>query len=64
MLILQKFKGGFFIMSVDEKKLMEEIKKMVAAKVSASDEPGCKCNGKTPMEARWNVEGKDKPVEA
>ncbi len=52
-------------MAVDDKKLMEEIKKMVAAKVSASDEPGGKCCGKTPMEARWNiVEKKDKPVEA
>lgn len=51
-------------MSVDEKKFMEEIKKMVEAKVSASDEPGCKCCGKTPVETRWNVEGKDKPVEA
>ena len=64
MLKSQKIKREAFIMSVDEKKLMEEIKKMVAAKVSSSDEPGCKCCGKTPMETRWNVESKDKPVEA
>ena len=45
-------------------KYLEEIKKVFAAKVSSSDEPCCKCGGKTPMEMRWNVEEKDKPVEA
>lgn len=51
-------------MTVEENKMLEEIKKMVAAKVGSSDEPGCKCFGKTPMENRWNIQEKDKPVEA
>ena len=51
-------------MSVEENKILDEIKKIIAEKVASSDEPGCKCFGKTPMENRWNIEKKDKPVEA
>lgn len=51
-------------MDIKEEKIIEEIKKVFAVKVSSSDEPCCKCGGKTPMEMRWNVEEKDKPVEA
>lgn len=51
-------------MDIAEEKIIEEIKKAMATKVSSSDEPCCKCCGKTPMEMRWNVEEKDKPVEA
>ena len=52
------------IMDINEEKIIEEIKRVFAAKVSSSDEPCCKCGGKSPMEMRWNVEEKDKPVEA
>ncbi len=52
-------------MAIDEKKLIEEIKNIVATKVSSSDEPGGTCCGKTPMEARWNVvDKKEKPAKA
>ena len=40
-------------MDIKEEKIIEEIKKAFAAKVSSSDEPCCKCGGKTPMEMRW-----------
>lgn len=46
-------------MDINEEKIIEEIKKVFAAKVSSSDEPCCKCGGKSPMEMRWNVEEKE-----
>lgn len=51
-------------MDIEEKIIIEEIRKATATKFAASDEPCLKCAGKTPMEARWNMEAKDKPVEA
>lgn len=51
-------------MDVKEEKIIEEIKKAVAAKVFSSDEPISVSKGKTPLEMRWNIEEKDKPVKA
>lgn len=45
-------------MEQNEEKLLEEIKKAVADGIRE------KKGGKTPIETRWNLPGKEKPVEA
>ncbi len=51
-------------MDINEEKIIEEIRKSMCecAKADAKEQP--KTCGKTPMERRWNMEEKDKPVEA
>lgn len=43
-------------------KILEEVKKEKVSHKSPEAQPNC--GGKTPMERRWNMEDKDKPVQA